>query len=568
MRTYGTATLEKSDWVIQAEPHVALRLKRVFGSVDKNSHGIIRITDTIDHCRELDWFCERYPLTFEPLDYLRQRASAHKERESLVAELLSGTGTPREFSLAIPPRQYQRVAAELALASAGLLISDDVGLGKTCTAICVLADSRTRPALIVAPAHLQRQWQNEIAKFAPQLQCHILKKGTPYDYTAPRGRKSRNGQLTLLRQHPDVLITTYAKLSGWAETLAPLMKSIIFDEVHELRRGTETGKGAAANHLCASAEFRLGLSATPIFNYGAEIYHVLSFLRPGALGEYGEFTREWCTWGDRLKEPEAFGSYARAQGLMIRRTREEVGRELPELIKVPHHVESDDDALNAIRSSAAELAKIILAQTERQLARGEQFRAGGELDALVRQATGIAKAPYVSQFVRLLVESGEKVVLYGWHREVYRLWLEALADCNPVLYTGTESANQKDESKRRFIEGESKVLIISLRSGAGLDGLQYSGCRTVVFGELDWSPAVHEQCAGRLHRDGQAEPVVAYFLIADSGADPIIADVLGVKREQLQGLRDPSGPTGLERLDTGGAHIRKLAESFLRRTAA
>ena len=78
----------------------------------------------------------------------------------------------------------------------------------------------------------------------------------------------------------------------------------------------------------------------------------------------------------------------------------------------------------------------------------------------------------MADFVRLLVESGEKVVLYGWHREVYSIWLDRLKDLNPAMYTGSESVPQKDEAKRRFVAGETFVFIISLRAGAGLDGLR------------------------------------------------------------------------------------------------
>jgi hypothetical protein len=57
----------------------------------------------------------------------------------------------------------------------------------------------------------------------------------------------------------------------------------------------------------------------------------------------------------------------------------------------------------------------------------------------MRQATGIAKAPYVAEFVRLLLDSEQKVLLFGWHREVYNIWLHALREFKPLLYTGTES---------------------------------------------------------------------------------------------------------------------------------
>lgn len=246
---------------------------------------------------------------------------------------------------------------------------------------------------------------------------------------------------------------------------------------------------------------------------------------------------------------------------MLRRTRAEVGRQLPALSKIPQSIEADRAALERIKGSAVELAKVILAS--QQQSRGEKFLASEEFNVLMRQATGIAKAPYVAEFVRLLVESGEQVVLYGWHREVYGIWLEQLAEWKPMLYTGTESPTQKAAAKDAFVRGECRVLIISLRAGAGLDGLQHH-CKTVVFGELDWSPGVHEQCIGRVYRDGQTEPVMAHYLISDDGADPIMADVLGVKRGQIEGVRDTNVEL-VEQLDVEAGSVKRLAEAYLKR---
>jgi SNF2 family DNA or RNA helicase len=244
---------------------------------------------------------------------------------------------------------------------------------------------------------------------------------------------------------------------------------------------------------------------------------------------------------------------------MIRRTREDVGRELPDLVSIPHQIDCDDQPLDQIKSSAADLARIILSQHDE--VRGQRWKASEELSNVVRQATGVAKAPHVANFVRMLVDSGEPVVLYGWHREVYSILMERLRDLRPALYTGSESPKAKEESKRRFVSGETDVLIMSLRSGAGLDGLQNRG-RTVVFGELDWSPAVHIQCSGRVHRDGQQCKVVAYYLLADGGSDPIIADVLGLKRAQIEGVIREQEEL-VEKLEVDANHIRRLAESYL-----
>jgi|GEM_PF-3672091 len=72
---------------------------------------------------------------------------------------------------------------------------------------------------------------------------------------------------------------------------------------------------------------------------------------------------------------------------------------------------------------------------------------------------------------------------------------------------------------------------------------------------------------GRVHRDGQTEPVMAYFLLSDSGSDPIVSDVLGVKREQIEGVRSP-GEHLVERLDVGENQLRALAQQFLQQQGA
>ena len=133
----------------------------------------------------------------------------------------------------------------------------------------------------------------------------------------------------------------------------------------------------------------------------------------------------------------------------------------------------------------------------------EAGSAARELDLKMRQMTGIAKARSVAAYVKLLLRESPRVLLAGWHRDVYAIWRDELAAFNPTLYTGTESAAGKARSVEAFTTGDSRVMMLSLRSGAGLDGLQQH-CRDVVFGELDWSPQVHYQVIGRLRRRGAA----------------------------------------------------------------
>jgi len=578
-KTYGHATLvEEANgqyvpftygqrpawWKIEAEPQVMIKLKRLFGRTDVRQFGSIRLRATDEVCRDLQWFCERYPLGITPRDHLDKHAALYEQQKKAFSEILSGEISPRKFDLAIPAREYQKVASELWLQSKGVLVADDVGIGKTLVAIAALTQPETRPALVVTLSHLPIQWEREIKKFAPGLKTHIIKKGAPYDVTLVRGHKTDTGQGRLFADRfPDVLITNYHKLAGWAETLGGKIRGVVFDECQELRR-VESQKYAAAKHIAEHAGYVLGTSATPIYNYGDEMFNVLSVIRRDVLGTREEFLREWCTgagWSGNAKitNPKAFGSYLRDMGVMIRRTRRDVNRELPPLTKILHYVETDVHAIDAIASDAAELARIILSHNSPTLIRGQASR---DLDWKLRQATGIGKALYVANFVKMLVDSGEKVVLFGWHREVYSIWAEQLAEYKPVFFTGTESPKQKDSAREAFCGGDASILIMSLRAGAGLDGLQYHA-RTVVVGELDWSPGVHEQNEGRILRDGQVEPVVIYYMLSEEGSDPVVADTLGLKRSQIDGIRDPNAEL-VEKLEVDSGRIKQLAAAYLK----
>lgn len=558
--SFGSMSLAESRWTITCEPHVRNRLRRVFPQVSQCAGEQIHISNTPENARDLLWFTQRYPLAIEKkaLKQLKQFAHEHEDTETAVQTLLNAIKPPEDFELAVPARDYQKIAANLLELKSGLLLADDVGLGKTASAICSMCRANNLPVLVVTLTHLPEQWEREIKKFAPELKVHILKSGQPY----PLIPKSNAKQSALFDAEPprmpDVIISNYSKLHGWAETLAGVVKYVVYDECQELRH-SDSNKYAAAKTISAKAKLRIGLSATPIYNMGHEFFNVIENLLPGCLGTHEEFIREWCDSEGRIRDPKAFGAYLRREGIMLRRTRRDVGRELPPCSSILQTVQTNASALEKIKGSAMELAKTILASQQNY--RGEKFRASEEFNMLLRQATGVAKAPYVAEFVRMLMSSEKKVVLFGWHREVYSIWMDLLAEFKPVLYTGTESPKQKQAAKDAFVNGDSDVMIISLRAGAGLDGLQHV-CKVGVFGEIDWSPGVHIQCIGRYHRDEQEDPSVAYYLLSEDGSDPVIADLLGLKRGQIEGVVDPEADL-VEQLAIEPGSIKRLAQVYL-----
>jgi hypothetical protein len=106
---------------------------------------------------------------------------------------------------------------------------------------------------------------------------------------------------------------------------------------------------------------------------------------------------------------------------------------------------------------------------------------------------------------------------------------------------------------------------MSLRSGAGLDGLQ-ARCSVLVIGELDWSPGIHQQIIWRLDREGQEQPVTAFFLVSEEGSDPPIMDVLGIKASEAHRIVDPH--LGVQKAEDDMSNLRRLVDRYLKRGKA
>lgn len=554
-RFYGKLRLQGKFWIMEADPNVLMRAKRIFQKIDKSEIGKISLSDTKENARELQWLLQRYPMEMDvyTTGYLKFNANQFHDHVLKMNQIIDGKYQPRQFNMALPPRDYQVVAANIYLGQRFLLLADTLGLGKSCSIITSFCEPRVLPALVVVPPFLKLQWEAQIKKFMPQLKVHTIKKKE--NYPIPRGT--------------DVVICGYMMLHAWAGPLSQYCKSAAFDEAQELRR-SESDKYKAAKFICDRVGYTIGASATPVFNYGGEMFNVMNCLKDGCLGDEEEFIREWCTTEDGIngtrkvivRDPVAFGSYLKENFMMLRRTREDVGKELPEVVEVVEIIEASAAVLDQIKGKAAELARIILSQSSGH-APEDRMNAAGQLDNLVRQQTGIAKAPFVAEFVKMVVESGERVLLFAWHRSVYEILKERFASmkigCD--MFTGSETAAQKEAAKTKFINGDTQVLMMSLRSGAGIDGLQ-EVCNVVMFGELDWSSGVHAQCVGRLHRDGQRDNVTAYFLCANDGSDPLMMDVLGMKGSQIAGINDGKEQLILGRRDVD--HVKRLAEKYLR----
>lgn len=359
--TYGKLRHDKGReaWIIEAEPAVLEMAKRVFTGCRSWGEGRIRFPDTKRAAGDLNWLMLRFPLIVENPERFRiarEKAVAHALRRDRLI-VLSPTTPPPAFTGTLFP--FQAAGVSFLVANERALLADDMGLGKTIVGLASLATTSAFPCLLVVPTNVQLQWRRQAGNFldlqangqqafdfSPEDRgkrlCHIIKGRKPYD----------------LPKVP-IYIIHYGLLADWYKPLSELdLKAIVFDEIQELRH-TGTQKYTGASDLSSGVRYVWGLSGTPIYNYGDEIWSVTNILNYHALGDRDSFTKEWCTgYGEKVvAKPDLLGDYLKREGLMIRRTKAEVQSELPPKRRVVHLVDHDEHRYGALIAEAVQLAK-------------------------------------------------------------------------------------------------------------------------------------------------------------------------------------------------------------------
>lgn len=550
---YGTLSYNRRSkcWTVKGEPCVTEMAARLFPGSERR-RGEARFTANRRIIGDVNWLMMRYPLEIAPRDRELWKNALAQAREHVLlrmnAEKLPRRSTPPEGTFEGELREFQKEGLSFLLANPRTLLADEMGLGKTVQALACLAAAKEFPALIVVPPHLLRNWQTEITRF-------LRLEGKPARVCVLTGLKPYQPP------EADVYIIHYLLLRGWKQALPQMgFKAVVFDEIQELRHGG-TEKYSAASLLAEECERVIGLSGTPIYNKGSEIWNVVNILDYHCLGDWESFTRAWCDgYGNHLvRNPALLGEHLRREGLILRRTKEEVLAELPPKRRLVQEIDSDDKVYRELMRPVMDQLGSLLALhpdakeralLEEQVGRGE------------RQATGVAKAPFVAAFVRALEDSGEKVLLFAHHHAVMDIYRRELAAYRPVFITGRESTAQKEEAAARFMEGKTNLCVISLRAASGLN-LQRASC--VVFGELDWSPAVHSQAEDRAHRMGQKDSILCYYLVAPQGSDRDMQDALGLKVSQfvaLMGDQTPELSSVQDAQKAAKAHIEAMLKQY------
>jgi len=426
---------------------------------------------------------------------------------------------PASFRGQLRPYQADGVAWLQFLRGAGLggVLADDMGLGKTVQTLAHLALDQAagrfdRPALLVCPTSLIPNWTREAARFAPSLRVLPLHG---------KQRKERFGEIAA----HDLVLTTYPLLArDQAVLTAQPWHAVILDEAQAIRNPkAETSRIAAR----LGAEQRLCLTGTPLQNHLGELWALFDFLAPGFLGAESTFRKLYRTpiekHGDAARQDAL---RRRVRPFLLRRSKEEVARDLPPKTEIvePVEMETGQRAIyEGIR--LAMHAKVKTAIASRGLARSGIVI----LDALLkmRQAccdprlvkvlaaqkakAGSAKLERLLELLGVLTGEGRRALVFSQFTSMLAL-IEArlhAADIPYLLLTG--ETKDRETPVRRFQAGEVPVFLISLKAGGV--GLNLTAADTVIHYDPWWNPAAEDQATDRAHRIGQDKPVFVHRLV-------------------------------------------------------
>ncbi len=503
----------------------------------------IIIPDNIETVKQLKLIMDRYPLeilsksiwqrkiikTYAPkptLPPIKLKLKRAKSGEQFRGKLLN----------------FQKEGLDFLLKSSGnALLADEMGLGKTVQTLSYAAtEKHTFPILVVAPLVTLNNWEREIQKFLKKKS----RNGRIIESESPSVTMIRTGKSEELPTS-DIYLINYELLFKRDDDLAKLgLKTIVCDEVHNLRSKT-TQKYKAVKKLAAlpSILYRIGLSGTPIYNRGSEIWPIIDILKPGLLGSFKEFCEYFCYVNEKgkaivLENKRASLRNELQKHVMLRRKKSDVLKELKDKVRYKEVIAADTEYY------LEELNKIWQKVESEQKDADSEFIKSASYNRAIqseRQIAGIAKVPHVINFVKNIMEIEESVVVFCHHKVIHKLLHDSLQEFFPVSIIGGQSDSFRQNEIDKFQRGESKLMIAGIR--AGNVGINLTRAKYVIFAELDWSPAIHRQAEDRLHRIGQKNTVFAYYLIGQGTLDDHVANILVDKSYEIDAIMDESAET-------------------------
>jgi SNF2 family DNA or RNA helicase len=444
-------------------------------------------------------------------------------------------------------RPFQKAGIKYALARKRTWIADEMGLGKTVQAIGTWHYANAYPVIVVCPASLKLNWEREINRWLPGRKVNIV-----------------NGRQPTARA--DINVVNYDILGKHLEALIALRpQTVVFDESH-YAKNPKAKRTKAAITLAKDVEYRLLLTGTAATNRPSELPSQLTIIdRIKEFGGSWAFLKRYCR-----PEYNGFGTtFVGADNTLelnkllrercyVRRMKLDVLKELPpkqapvslpvEITTRAEYQKAEADLIKYLQEGARTTRQFMasiahLSDDEKKAAihqhrwsRAESARRAQHLVRIetLKQISARGKLDAAFEWIDNFLESGEKLVVVGTHREITAAIIERY---NAPSITGDSTPKSVEDGKARFqTDPDTKVIVLQIRAGGV--GHTLTAASNVLFLELGWTPGEHMQAEDRLHRIGQEALVTPWYMLGLNTIDIDIAELIEAKRATLTEVLD------------------------------
>lgn len=456
-----------------------------------------------------------------------------------------------EHYMLLQPYQYQLEGVQYAVEKKRCILGDQPGLGKTLQAICTVVKAHREAViygesfstLVVCPAALKVNWQREFKKFAG-LNAIILDDSNRQTWHSFYDCKKADGSPLC-----EVFITNYESLKkffvkrvseGGKLTMkgilfderVNLFKSVIIDESHKCKSG-KTQQGKFVEGICKGKRFVLALTGTPVVNNNTDLIQQLKILgRLEDFGGYSRFVERYCDGPKQASNVKEL-NWRLWNCCFFRREKSKVLTQLPD--KTRQYLQIDITNMKEYQSAESDIVKYLKqyknasdAQVQRSMNGAVMVKMG-----LLKQISARGKIKAVSEFIHDVIDGGEKLIVFGYLKEVIAELKKEFP--NAVTVTGSDNISQKQFAVDSFQNNpDCKLIILNYKSGG--TGLTLTASSRVAFIEFPWTFSDCEQAEDRAHRNGQKNNVNCYYFLGKDTIDKYMYDVIQTKKNIANGV--------------------------------
>lgn len=483
---------------------------------------------------------------------LRSRQEKVKSRESFLRDVRDNKQT-LDF-LKVPLYPYQQEGMLHLAFNERALLADEMGLGKTAQAIaaCELLrrTRRIERVLVVSPASLKAEWEEQIAKFTG-LPARIV--------WGPRADR-----LKLYREPSFFYLVNYEQVRSDVEEIGRLIAPdvVILDEAQRIKNW-QTVTANAVKKL--SSPYAFVLTGTPLENRIDEIYSIFQVIDPQLLGPLFRFNREFYELDGRGM-PQGYKNLdelrRRIRPLILRRRKDEVEDQLPQRTVNNYFVKMAPEQELRYEEYNTRVAKLLTILNRRPLTK-EELELLQKWLACMRM---LCDAPFIldpecrlspkldeleSILEEVLESKDNKVLIFSeWERmlELVRDTAGAM-DVGFAWHTGSVPQKARRQEINRFKNDPECRLFLSTDSGSV--GLNLQAANVVINLDLPWNPAKLEQRIARAWRKHQTRPVSVINLVCSDSIEHRMLGLLSQKQQLADGVLDGRGDLASIKMPSG-----------------